>query len=151
LLAEADVARCGGRPSPLPSLVTTVLPPLVEAVAQSRCRARVLRPGERRFDAKRGQDGDAPPALHSDEFCPRCRADGHAGWQRGACRRCGYVHKRLRVPTIASLLAAAFRRGVICVGELCQIRGDDSLRSRAVRALRARHPLGATGTPSRTS
>jgi hypothetical protein len=110
-------------------------------------RQRVLRPGERRFEPKRGQDEDAPPALHSDEFCPRCLPDGHAGWQQGACRRCGYVHKRLRVPTIASLLSTAFRRGVICVDEPSQIRGDDSLRSRAVRALRARHPLGATGTP----
>jgi SNF2 family DNA or RNA helicase len=44
----------------------------------------------------------------------------------------------------ASLLSTAFRRGVICLDEIC---GDDSLRSKAVRALRARHPLGATGTP----
>jgi hypothetical protein len=57
------------------------------------------------------------------------------------------VHKRLRVPTIALLLSTAFRRGVVCVDELSQIRGDHSLRSKAVRALRARHPLGATGTP----
>jgi ribosomal protein L40E len=107
----------------------------------------VLRAGERRVGPKRGPDEDVPPALDSDEFCPRCLADGHTGWRRGTCRRCGYVHKQLRVPTIASLLSVAFRRGTVCVDELSQIRGDDSLRSKAVRALRARHALGATGTP----
>lgn len=75
---------------------------------------RVLRPGERRFDAKRGEEEGAPPELHSDEFCAHCLADGHAGWRRLACRRCGHVHKRLRVPTIASPLSSAFRRGAMC-------------------------------------
>jgi hypothetical protein len=110
-------------------------------------RERVLRPGERRLGGGQGDGEEAPSPLYSDEFCPGCLADGHAGWRRGVCRRCGYVHKRLRVRTIASLLSVAFRRGTVCVDELSQIRGDDSLRSKAVRALRARHPLGATGTP----
>jgi hypothetical protein len=110
-------------------------------------RQRVLRPGEARVARSRGEGDEAPPELQSDEFCPHCLADGHTGWRNLTCRRCGYMHKRLRVPTIASLLSTAFRRGVVCVDELSQVRGDDSLRSKAVRALRTRHPLGATGTP----
>ena len=114
---------------------------------EALARQRVPRPGERRFIRPAADGEDTAAQLDSDEFCPRCLADGHSGWHRLACRRCGYVHKRRRVPTIASLMSTTFRRGVICVDELSQIRGDDSLRSKAVRALRARHPLGATGTP----
>ncbi len=60
---------------------------------------------------------------------------------------CGYVHRRLRVRSTASYLSTAFRHGVVCVDELSLIKGDDSLRSRAVRALRAAHKYGFTGTP----
>jgi hypothetical protein len=39
-------------------------------------RQRVLRPGERPFDAARGERQEKPPALHSDGFCPCCLARG---------------------------------------------------------------------------
>lgn len=93
------------------------------------------------------EDGSRTALITSADACPACRADSWAGWERSACRRCGYVHKRLRVRAAGSRLATAFRRGVICVDELSLIRGEDSLRSKAVRGLRARHRLGATGTP----
>jgi len=93
------------------------------------------------------EHGEREPLLTSADACPACRADGWAGWQGTACRGCGYVHKRLAVRNAASHLAGAFRRGVVCVDELSLIRGDDSLRSKAIRALRARHRFGATGTP----
>lgn len=93
------------------------------------------------------EHGERAPLLTSTDACPACRADGWAGWQGAACRGCGYVHRRLRVRSAASHLAGAFRRGVVCVDELSLIRGDESLRSKAIRALRARHRFGATGTP----
>lgn len=110
----------------------------------------LLTPGERRFGPRR-RDADGnilpPRTVSSSEFCPGCRADLHAGWEIGTCRGCGYVHKRLKVRTVASLLATTFRRAVVCVDELTEMQGDDSLRGKAVRGLRCRHPLGGTGTP----
>jgi SNF2 family DNA or RNA helicase len=57
------------------------------------------------------------------------------------------VHKRLRTKSAAHHLAHAFRDGVICIDEGTLIKGDDSKRSKAIRGLRARNRLLATGTP----
>ncbi len=89
-------------------------------------------------------------ALDSEEFCPSCLADHHAGWQKQSpyvCERCAYVHKRLRVKTAAHYLAGAFHDGVIVVDEGTLAKGNDSLRSKAIRGLRARHRYLLTGTP----
>lgn len=89
-------------------------------------------------------------ALTSEEFCPSCLASGHDGWQARSvlvCKRCGYVHKRLRVRTAGHYLAGAFADGVIVVDEGTLAKGNDSLRSKAIRGLRARHRYLLTGTP----
>ncbi|HEY2333620.1 MAG TPA: SNF2-related protein [Solirubrobacterales bacterium] len=89
-------------------------------------------------------------ALTSEEFCPNCLASFDAGWQRRSpyvCERCHYVHKRLRVKTAGHYLAHAFADGVIVVDEGTLAKGNDSLRSKAVRGLRARHRFLLTGTP----
>jgi SNF2-related domain len=88
--------------------------------------------------------------LTSEEFCPNCLASFDAGWQRGSphvCERCHYVHKRLRIKTAGHYLAHAFADGVIVVDEGTLAKGNDSLRSKAVRGLRARHRFLLTGTP----
>ena len=89
-------------------------------------------------------------ALTTEEFCPNCLASFDAGWQRESphvCERCHYVHKRLRVKTAGHYLAHAFADGVIVVDEGTLAKGNDSLRSKAVRGLRARHRFLLTGTP----
>jgi hypothetical protein len=102
--------------------------------------------------------------LDSTEFCPACQASRDDGWQKESplvcsavhteevggevrSRTCGYVHKRLRVKSAAHHLAGAFADGVICIDEGTLIKGDDSQRSKAIRGLRARNKLLATGTP----
>jgi hypothetical protein len=85
--------------------------------------------------------------LSSEEACPACGADHHAGWSGEACRGCGYVHRTLEVRCAASQLSTAFRCGVVCVDELSLIRGRDSRRSKAVRALRGACRFGGSGTP----
>ncbi|HTB50451.1 MAG TPA: SNF2-related protein, partial [Solirubrobacteraceae bacterium] len=100
--------------------------------------------------------------LDSSEFCPSCHASHDDGWQKesphvcsalqldeitGRTRSCGYVHKRLRVKSAAHHLAHAFADGVICIDEGTLIKGDSSQRSKAIRGLRARNRLLATGTP----
>ncbi len=102
--------------------------------------------------------------LPSSEFCPQCHAAFTDGWQRESplvcaavhteevkgeirTRTCGYVHKRLRVKSAAHYLASAFKDGVIAIDEGTLIKGDSSHRSRAIRCLRARNKLLATGTP----
>lgn len=103
-------------------------------------------------------------SLDSSEFCPVCGASHEDGWQgdsplvcsavhteevNGEIRRrtCGYVHKRLKVKPAAHYLAGAFAEGVICIDEGTLIKGDTSQRSKAIRGLRARNRLLATGTP----
>ena len=89
-------------------------------------------------------------ALSSEEFCPSCLTSEHDGWQRASphvCERCRYVHKRRRVKTAGHYLAGAFRDGVIVVDEGTLAKGNDSLRSKAIRGLRARHRYLLTGTP----
>ena len=102
--------------------------------------------------------------LDSTEFCPRCHASHEDGWQKNSplvcaavhteqvrgeerTRTCGYIHKRLKVKSAAHYLAGAFADGVICIDEGTLIKGDTSQRSRAIRGLRARNRLLATGTP----
>lgn len=89
-------------------------------------------------------------ALTTEEFCPDCFASFDAGWQRQSpyvCERCHYVHKRLRVKTAGHYLAHAFADGVIVVDEGTLAKGNDSLRSKAIRGLRARYRFLLTGTP----
>ncbi len=82
------------------------------------------------------------------DVCPECGADTAYGWDTEVCRQCGYAHRSLHVKSAASHLSGAFEHGVVCVDEVSEIRGDDSLRSKAVRALaRGPHRYGATGTP----
>jgi hypothetical protein len=94
----------------------------------------------------RGGDG-SKVTLTSEEACPSCHADEHQGWTGEVCASCAYVHRALEVRCAASHLSTAFRRGVICVDELSEIRGADSRRSKAVRALRAACRYGGSGTP----
>lgn len=96
------------------------------------------------------QEEEGRTALTTEEFCPNCLASFDAGWQRQSphvCERCHYVHKRLRVKTAGHYLAHAFADGVIVVDEGTLAKGNDSLRSKAVRGLRARHRFLLTGTP----
>ncbi len=89
-------------------------------------------------------------ALTSEEFCPRCFSSSKDGWQQQSphvCQSCRYVHKRLRVKTAGHYLAGAFADGVIVVDEGTLAKGNDSLRSKAIRGLRARHRYLLTGTP----
>ncbi len=84
------------------------------------------------------------------DACPSCGMDTGAvrGWNGEACGRCGYVHRSKYVKTAASHLTTAFKNGVKCIDEVSEIRGDDSLRSKAVRGItRGPHNYGATGTP----
>ncbi|MHB8492512.1 MAG: SNF2-related protein [Solirubrobacteraceae bacterium] len=108
-----------------------------------------------------GADGGSV-VLDSSEFCPACHASYNDGWQKesplvcsakhsdeitGRQRSCAYVHKRLRVKSAAHHLSGAFADGVICIDEGTLIKGDGSQRSKAIRGLRARNRLLATGTP----
>jgi hypothetical protein len=96
------------------------------------------------------EEGPSRTFVDSEEFCPSCLAAHEEGWQRGSayvCERCAYVHKRLRVKTAGHHLAHAFADGVIVVDEGTLAKGDDSLRSKAIRGLRARHRFLLTGTP----
>ena len=81
--------------------------------------------------------------------CPHCRLDTSRGYKAGSCPRCGYVHRsRYRKPAY-SHLTTAFERGVLSIDEVSEIRGDDSLRSKAIRGIsRGPHCIGSTGTPT---
>ncbi|HEY5053552.1 MAG TPA: SNF2-related protein [Solirubrobacterales bacterium] len=85
--------------------------------------------------------------LDSKEACPSCLALECHGWSGEVCDRCGYVHRSLEVRCAASHLSTAFRRGVVCIDELSEIRGMESLRSKSVRALRGLCRYGGSGTP----
>ncbi|MHB8492178.1 MAG: SNF2-related protein, partial [Solirubrobacteraceae bacterium] len=100
--------------------------------------------------------------LDTSEYCPRCHASYTDGWQKdsplvcsarhsdevtGRARACGYVHKRLRIKSAAHHLSRAFADGVICIDEGTLIKGNDSARSKAIRGMKARNRLLATGTP----
>ncbi|MBS1893604.1 MAG: hypothetical protein JST59_20075 [Actinobacteria bacterium] len=99
---------------------------------------------------REGEEGPRRTVVDSEEFCPNCLAAYDAGWQKKSahvCDRCAYVHKRLRVKTAGHHLAHAFADGVIVVDEGTLAKGDDSLRSKAIRGLKARHRYLLTGTP----
>jgi hypothetical protein len=96
----------------------------------------------------RGENG--PVELDTKEHCPSCTADFYGGWQQRSplvCTTCGYVHKRLVVKPAAHWLAGAFADGVIVVDEGTLVKGDQSLRSKAIRGFRARHRYLMSGTP----
>lgn len=89
-----------------------------------------------------------PTGPTTADACPECRADTVYGWNGEVCSRCGYVHRKLLVKPAYSHLTTAFRDGVTVIDEISEIRGDDSLRSKSVRALaRGPHKYGLTGTP----
>lgn len=103
-----------------------------------------------------GLDTSTVPALAptTRDACPECGADTAAGWSGEVCAGtkerpgCGYSMRSIYVKSAASHLTRAFEKGVTCVDEVAEIRGDDSLRSKAVRAIgRGPHKYGATGTP----
>lgn len=73
--------------------------------------------------------------------------NGNGNGQRDTTKICGYIHRRLHVKPVASLLSTAFRQGSIVVDEAVKIQGDDSLMSRAVRGLRAKRKLILSGEP----
>ena len=98
--------------------------------------------------------GSLPIRPTTRDACPECGADTSAGWTGEVCagtedhEGCGHTRRSVYVKTAVSHLTRAFNKGVTCVDEVAEIRGDDSLKSKAVRALgRGPHKYGATGTP----
>jgi hypothetical protein len=91
------------------------------------------------------------------DACPACGADTaampgeKAAWNGEVCgghNGCGYVHRSLYKKPAYSHLTTAFEDGVKCIDEIAEVRGDDSLRSKAIRGMaRGPHFYGATGTP----
>jgi N6-adenosine-specific RNA methylase IME4 len=61
--------------------------------------------------------------------------------------RCGHVDVELRRKPAYHLLRRTFR--AVCVDEGTKIKGDDSLTSKAVRAIKARFKVVASGTPQK--
>lgn len=61
--------------------------------------------------------------------------------------RCGHVHVARRRKPAYHALRRSFR--VVCVDEGTKIKGDDSLTSKAVRALEAKYKVVASGTPQK--
>jgi hypothetical protein len=133
----------------------------LETIAQSRLRNLRYKRAQARRSANAPSEQAEPPRdehemeksalLTTSDACPACHIDTDHGWSGVVCDTrkggCGYVHRKLKIRSTASYLSTAFRHGVICVDELSLIKGDDSLRSRAVRALHAAHKYGFTGTP----
>lgn len=60
---------------------------------------------------------------------------------------CGYVHIQRRRKPAYHALRRTFR--AVCVDEGTKIKGDDSLTSKAVRALKAKYRVVASGTPQK--
>ncbi len=108
---------------------------------------RVIESRGRSVASAEDTDGQAQVVRTTEEACPACLADHDTGWSGIACRKCGYNRYRVRVKSVASRLATAFKEGVICVDELSMVRGDSSRRSLALRGMRAACRLGASGTP----
>lgn len=118
-----------------------------ELLSLSGSRHEVLAPVEVAVEREGAEGERRRVMLTSKEACPSCKAMEYEGWSGEVCRRCGYAHRSLEVRCAASHLSTAFRRGVICVDELSLIRGADSRRSKAIRALRAACRYGGSGTP----
>jgi SNF2 family DNA or RNA helicase len=93
------------------------------------------------------------PRLHdvdTQEFCPNCNEPAqHGKWhpKRGICEDCGYSHIKSKVKPAYSRLGKVFQQGIIIIDEGTKIKGNDTLMSKAVRGLKARHKLLLTGTP----
>lgn len=121
-----------------------------EKEAEERKRSPVPVTEDRQLQQQRALES-MQGRLTTEDACPSCRADTGKSWNGSVCvtRKggCGYVHRSLRVRSAASYLSTSFRHGVICVDELSLIKGDDSLRSRAVRALQSSHKYGFSGAP----
>ena len=89
--------------------------------------------------------------------CPECGTDTAHGWTQEVCRKdlggCGYVHRRFNKKGAYSRLTKCFRDGIVVCDEVSEIRGDDSLRSKVIRALQRGYKKvgafrwGLTGTP----
>lgn len=121
--------------------------------------------GQNGWEWTEGRYEDQPnKQLWSYEICPKCEATLREGYNGKYCnaqltdpktgakgKRCGYTHTSARIKPAASYLTTAFNRGTIVVDEItmigCSASGEESLRSKAVRGLRARNKLGMTGTP----
>lgn len=113
---------------------------------------------KRKKKRKAGEDPTTvplpPEGATTRDACPECGAttervypeDGY--WNGESCTECGYTRRALYKKSAYSHLTTAFKRGVKCIDEVSEIRGDDSLRSKAIRAMaRGAHNYGATGTP----
>jgi hypothetical protein len=96
-------------------------------------------------------------SVTTKDACPSCGADTgampgeKAAWNGEVCggqEGCGYTHRSLYKKPAYSHLTTAFKEGVKCIDEIAEVRGDDSLRSKAIRGMaRGPHFYGATGTP----
>ena len=96
-------------------------------------------------------------AATSRWACPKCKTDTANGWTGIVCRNnpqkegqhgCGYVHRGLLTKAAGHHLRDSFRKGVVNIDELAEMRGDTSRKSKAVRPLnRGPGKYGATGTP----
>ena len=123
--------------------------------------------GENGWEWQEGRYEDQPPKeIYSDEICPKCGATMREGYNGVTCtakvvdkeipnhtkkRKCNYNRYGERVKWAASYLTTAFQHGTIVVDEVtmigCSAGGEESLRSKAVRGLRAANRLSMTGTP----
>lgn len=105
-------------------------------------------PADTATETPRPDAEDITARMTSRVACPKCRTDTRHGWNGVVCENCGHVHRRRYAKPAYSHLTSVFKRGVVCVDEVSEIRGDDSLRSKSVRALaRGPYRYGATGTP----
>ncbi|MGH3086791.1 MAG: DEAD/DEAH box helicase family protein, partial [Rubrobacteraceae bacterium] len=96
---------------------------LRERLAAYKRRKKGLPPSE-------GRDPFSGPAT-TKFACPKCRADTRSGWSGEVCSSCGFTMRSIYVKSAYSHLTTAFERGVKCVDEVSEMRGDDSLRSKA--------------------
>ena len=102
------------------------------------------------YKQSKGDSGNSIPEVLASateattaDACPECNADTGYGWDGEVCgghTGCGYVHRSLYKKPAYSHLTTAFKRGVRCIDEVAEIRGDDSLRSKALRGM-ARGPF----------
>lgn len=126
--------------------------------------------GEWGVTAPATPDTVAHSVLMSDKACPECGATAADGWTGYACkgkrmdpgerralalnggqasgrrvRGCGYVHSAKRAKSAYAVLSRTFR--AVCVDEATLIKGDESARSKALRAFQVPYRIAASGTP----
>jgi hypothetical protein len=110
---------------------------------------------KRVWNPKTRQYEDREKAWTTAQCCPRCRSKKKDGYNGEYCKakdkktgkQCGYRHLKFKTPTIASILATAFKDGVIVLDEATQMQGANSQRSEAIRGMRAKYRFTLTGTP----